>query len=442
MRMLLAVTLLFLLATDVLSWDLTAGTGSGLSAKNGILYVLAVFLLLRMVVARTPLADMRAMYVAFAVLIGYALITWLIAGVLVRYPDYDLVDSAIRLKSGLIDNFIFFVVFFLGIRSSADALFVIKALLLGAVFANVMTVADVAGVIDLGFREREDGRAQGALGESNQYAAFIILLLPALIAAFAGARGLRRVPWLAGVLVSGVALFMTVSRGGLVGLLTAAIIGAFLYGRYLSLGRAAMWTLGGIGLMVLLLSFTQYDQLIQERVFNQTGSIDLSDASSGRSEIWSAAIEKMLSVPVTLLTGFGWNVYWTFPFRYSPHNHYLGLWFNLGLVGLVSGSFVLFYAIRRAKRASEMASPPYRGPLIAFVIGAMALCIAIFFVDLHQPWRYFWAYAGLAMRLAVSAPATERAPAPAATRQGARNTPLVDSHGWIARARGSKSMAP
>ena len=61
--------------------------------------------------------------------------------------------------------------------------------LFGALLANVITILDAAHVISLGFRIREDGRTAGAIGESNQYAAFIILFLPATIAAAAATPG-------------------------------------------------------------------------------------------------------------------------------------------------------------------------------------------------------------------------------------------------------------
>ena len=94
-------------------------------------------------------------------------------------------------------------------------------------------------------------------------------------------------------------------------------------------------------------------------------------------------------------------MYWSLPFQFSPHNHYLALWFNLGLVGLFSGCYLLFSAIGRARRASLRRQPPVRGQLIAFVLGAVAVCSAVFFVDLHKPWIYFWMYTGVVMRLAL-----------------------------------------
>lgn len=439
MRWLLSITLLFLLATEVFHWDLTYA--AGLSAKNAVLYLLIVFLLLRLVVTRTGALEARPLYAAWGVLIGYAILTWIAAGLLVGYERYDLVESGIRLKSGLIDHFIFFLVFFLGTRTEGDAVGIVRALLFGSVLANLAQIADVTGVVDFGYVEREDGRVQGALGESNQYAAYIILTLPAIIATAIATRGVRRLFWVGGTLVTAVALMMTASRGALVGALVAGVVGAYLYRHYWSLGRLTGWIIGGLTLLVILSIVSQSDELLAERVLTQTGSIDLSDVSSGRSEIWSAAIEKMISTPITLLTGFGWNVYWSFPFRYSPHNHYLSLWFNLGLVGLITGTFVLYYVIRRARLASERAVPPARGLLIGYVIGAIALCVAIFFVDLHQPWPYFWVFSGLILRLALLVHAEQTAAAPAQIPAAvAPLTPgaavpgrIRDAHGWVAR---------
>ncbi len=465
MRLFLCATILLLLGIDVFNIDLTFATGSGLSAKNAILYMLIVFLLLRMVVTRTGSFDARPVHLAWGVLMGYAILTWVIAGVLIGYDRYDLVESAIRLKSGLVDFYIFFLVFFLGTRSLDDTTTITRTLLFAAVFANFMTVLDTSGVLDLGYIEREDGRAQGALGESNQYAAFIILTLPAIIATAVATHGLRRLFWFGGIMISAIALMMTASRGALVGALIAGIVGAHLYRRYWSVGRLAVWIVASFVVLAILLTVSQSDQLLAERVLNQTGSIDLSDASSGRSEIWTDAIAHMLQSPITLFTGYGWDVYASFPFRFAPHNHYLGLWFNLGLIGLACGIFVLYYGIRRARQASELAQPPHRGLLIGFAIGAIALCTAIFFVDLHQPWAYFWLYAGVSLRMALlveqerkvqagvrelqraapeakgplssgSRPGLAAAPAGRFGRRPAEAAPVSDAHGWTSTHRG------
>jgi hypothetical protein len=417
---LLGITSFFLLATEVMRWDLTITTG--LSAKNLAIYLVATFLALRMVVSRTSITAGGAMHAAFIVQIGYALVTLLVAAMVIEYQSYDLIESGIRLKGSLIDYYIFFLVFLFGVQTADEAMKVIKWILAGAIFANLATILDVVGIWNLGYTERFDGRTQGAIGESNQYAAYIILFIPGLIAAAVASRGLMRLVWLGGALLSCAALVMTASRGGFVGMIAGCAVGLYLFRHLISYNRIAGWVGASLVLFVVAMSVSDYGGLLTERVFGQTSNIDATEASSGRTEIWTNLLFTMFQNPVTFLTGFGWNVYWSMPFRFSPHNHYLSAWFNLGLVGLVCVSYLIFSAIGRARRASLEARPPLRGQLIAFVVGGTAVSAAVFFVDLHTPWIYFWMYTGLVMRLVTCVQQMPvPVPAPAIPEQIARD---------------------
>ncbi len=306
MPTILGFAALFLLATDALNMDLSLMPG--VSAKNLIIYLIAMVLALRMVVSRGSIMAAGQMQGAFIIMIGYAIVTWLVAALLVQYPQYDLVASGIKLKSALIDHYIFFLVFLFGVQTTDDALKVIKGLLFGALLANVITILDAAGVISLGFRIREDGRTAGAIGESNQYAAFIILFLPATLAAAVAAHGFKRLFWFVATLVACMTLVMTASRGGFVGLAMMCAVGAYLYRHLISYSRISGWVFGSLILLVLAVSFSQYGNLLAERLIG-TGSIDASTASSGRSEIWSDALSVMFHNPISLITGFGWDAY-------------------------------------------------------------------------------------------------------------------------------------
>jgi O-antigen ligase len=425
MPTILGLSAVFLLATDALNWEL--GLLPGMSFKNFLMYALAVILALRMVVGRASFTAMGQMQGAFIVLIAYAIVTWLVAALLIQYPHYDLVDSGIQLKSSLIDYYIFFAVFLFGTQTTDDALKVIKGLLLGALLANVITILDAAGIISLGFRIREDGRTSGAIGESNQYAAFIIMVLPATVAAAVASHGFKRLFWFAATMVGAMTLVMTASRGGFVGLAMSIAVGAYLYRHLVSYSRMAGWVFGSLIVLILIVSFSQYGNLLAERMVG-TGNIDASTASSGRSDIWATLLAELFTNPIALITGYGWDVYRSMPFQFAPHNHYLALWFNLGIIGLICGCYLLFSAIGRARRASLKARPPGRGQLIAFVLGGVAVATAVFFVDLYKPWFYFWMYAGAAMRLVLCA---ERSPAKeAAVVPGHRPAIRRDPYGW------------
>ncbi|HEX6639122.1 MAG TPA: O-antigen ligase family protein [Steroidobacteraceae bacterium] len=426
MPTILATAALFLLATDALVIDLSLMPG--LSAKNLLIYLIAVFLALRMVVGGQSVMDARQQQAAFIVQIGYAIVTLLIGTIIINYPRYEFMESFMKLKATLIDQYIFFLVFLFGVRTAADALRVIKGLLLGVLCANAVTILDAMGIIDLGLRIRTDGRVGGAIGESNQYAAFILIFLPATIAAAVYSRGLGRLFWVGGAFVGAFALVMTASRGGFVGLAMACAVGAYLYRHLISYSRVAGWALGMLVVLVVAVALSPYGGLLAERMIGQTSATDAFEASSGRSEIWVDLLYAMFQNPITFLTGYGWDVYWSMPFYFSPHNHYLSLWFNLGLIGLFAGTYLVFSVIARARRASVHAQPPYRGHLIAFVLGGVGLCTAMFFVDIYKPWYYFWMYGGVMMRLIIclrESPARDTETIPATRAAKSR-----DPYGW------------
>jgi O-antigen ligase len=147
------------------------------------------------------------------------------------------------------------------------------------------------------------------------------------------------------------------------------------------------------------------------------------------------AISKMLEAPITLLTGYGWHVYESMPFKHNTHNFYLWMWFNMGLIGLACGVLLFAFLVRRARDAVAYLDPEERPALIGFVMGTIALAVATFFVDLYSPLLWFWAYAGLAMRLAVMAQADARAQVPVKPMTTEQPQPKRDPFGWVGSTR-------
>jgi O-antigen ligase len=128
------------------------------------------------------------------------------------------------------------------------------------------------------------------------------------------------------------------------------------------------------------------------------GSMGISEASSGRSDIWAATINEMMAYPVSLVTGFGWNVYSTMPTIFATHNTYLDQWFNLGLLGVFVYVFLEYYTIRMARQMVTQAAPPMQWDMVAYVFGMMAMSVAVTFSNLYTPKPYLWMYIGLVMR--------------------------------------------
>jgi O-antigen ligase len=434
MRYVLATLTLFLTLSSVFNWD--PGPAPGVKIKNFLLYMLVMGLVFSYANGHKFKIQLPSMNVAFIVLIGYSILTYLAIVLFIDYPRYDMLTSAFDLKNRAVDYMLFFLVFFYGTRSEKDATFVLKCLLLSWVISHFVAVLDAFGYVHIGDIERRgDGRVQGAVGESNQYGAFVALTLPAAVAMAVASKGWRRWFWMGAAALTAGTLLMTVSRGAFVATFVATVFGAYLFRRYLSLGKIFSWGMMAAGamLVILLIVSLSFGDLLYERVVSGFSSKDMGGTSSGRTEIWANAIAMMFEHPQTLLTGFGWNAYWIMPFRYSPHNYYLAQWFNLGLPGLICSVLLLVIPVRTALQSFAMAPNSLRIPLAGFVVSTVAYAASTFFVDLYVPWIYFWAYAGVSMRLAMIA--REATPEPIALNQPALTPQRGDPYGWIGAVR-------
>ena len=436
MRWLLASLIVLIVVADIL--DIKMSLGPGLSGKNALLYVIAVALILKLIVQQPFVFNLRALHVTFVILILYSLLSVFTAYFVVQYPRYSLVSSGISWKTKLVDPAMFFLVFFYGLRETRNAHALLKVLLVAVVIGNAIALSNAVGLTAIGDMElRKDGRMTGVMGESNQDAAFVSLFLPALGAAIILSRGLWRTWWFGGLLFSLGVMALTASRGGFVAVMVSAVWGMFVFRRYVSPGRLAAIASGAAAIVIVVFSVMsiRYGDLLYKRIVGDSTSSDMIAASSGRLEIWSNALALMSDKPLTFLSGYGWNVYWSLPTRLSPHNHYLSLWFNVGLVGLVCGTLVLVLVVREAMAALPYSSPRYSPVLISFAIGTVAIATATFFVDLYAPWLWFWAYAGLVMRIAVnlrSQAGLKQASEPLSERKA---LPRKDSYGWVGTVR-------
>ncbi len=417
MRFLLSALILLLVFCHIFSLDLSLAPG--LSAKNAALYLAAPFIAFRLVVSRNFQMEMGDFVVVYFAFVAYAIATWLVAGLFIEYKGYSLLKSAINLKNNLVDPLIFFLAFLFGTRNSEDAIKILKVILIGGVLMHLATLGDAFHIYSLGQYEEPEtnGRMAGPLGEANTYGDFIAMFLPPLCAAMALSRGLGRLWWFAAIALSVAALMTTASRAAFVAVLLSSAVGAYVLRRYLPAEKLLPWLAKGAALVLLVIfavSF-EYKQLLYERLIGESQAVGVANISSGRTEFWSEMFERMMSHPLSLFTGFGWDTYGTMGFLYQSHNYYLSLWFNLGLPGLILGVMPFFILLRAALRAIDAADALYRPYLIAFVFTVVATLIAVFFGEIFTPWPYFWAYAGLIMRVAGDA-TRKPIPTPSVTR--------------------------
>jgi len=409
--------LLFLIIC-VLAFSDTSGLGlslgAGMSAKNLLVYIGAGWLLLQRALGRPVKAELQTIQISFMALIAYATVTMFIASEIIHYQGYDLSDSAKSLKVILIDPFVFFMVFFYGTRTIVDARSLLKMLLFVVSITNLFTIAKAGGIIDFGvpiMRVESDSlsnvsRVAGVFGDANETGTMIACFLPVYVSLILSAKGFGKLFWVACMTFSAVVMFMTVSRGALVGLLLGTFWAAFLCRRYVSLRVAIKWgsAIFAITVVVALIAGRTYLEAYIDR-FTGASLSSAADVSSGRSDIWVRSLVAMVNSPVSLITGFGWNTYnegSVIGFFLAAHNHYLSLWFELGLIGVVIFLFIFYQLVTTALTTAAIADTPDRDLIIAFVFSFLILLVGIFFVLLYKSWMYLWPLIGLAMRYTVN----------------------------------------
>ena len=306
-RVLLILLFLVLLAADTLGMN--PSLGPGLSVKNAFLYLIVLGVMIDTALKRNRRIELLPVIVPYALCAFYAACTVLIIVLLIDYSRYDLLRSIISLKARFADNILVLLIFFYGISTAKDALSTMKIMVWIVMFANVASVLDAFNLPDLGLiDERADGRIGGPIGESNQYAAFLALFLPASVALVLIERGTIRVLAILGVAASLVALLMTASRGGLLGVLGGAAIGVIFLRKFIS-GKDVAVAIVLIPLFFIaavgITYFSGYGDLLYDRFIGASSGSNVSSLSSGRTWICATAISKMFENSVSLLTGYG-----------------------------------------------------------------------------------------------------------------------------------------
>jgi len=397
-----------LMASEMFGWKL--GFGTGLSIKNGFLYVLLLGIALELLIHRRP-GDALTIPVNgfFLALIAYALASWLITDREYQFAGYTHGERFISLKGLLIDHYLFFAVYFYGTRTQKEAVRVTIFVLILFVIGNLITLMDAYDMPDLGLIKWIAGRISGPLGEPNQYAAFSVMFLPTLVALTIRNGVSLRVLFGLGALATIAVILLTGSRGGAVGMIGGLAVGSIVMRRYISPGRIVkvIVLVAPLAIVALGVVASKFSGLLEERV-EQSSAGNLRDASAGRTMIWETGLRVQAEDPALFLWGRGWDTFRP-EVRQASHNTYLEYLFNLGVIGLGLYLGLIASITRLQLYGLTGATGDERLLIIGFVLGWLCMLIAVFFVNLFNPWVFVWAYTGLVSRIAVHcAPARQR----------------------------------
>lgn len=249
-------------------------------------------------------------------------------------------------------------------------------------------------------------------GNPNVFALHLLLTAPLLAAAVWTARGRLAKSGLAlATLVAGLALALTFSRAGWLGLALAGLFLGAMRDRRIIL----------VGLLAAALAFLIAPDVVLSRA---TSSVRFNDATLvHRFRVWEAAVRMIRDFWYSGL-GLSWRPFLAvYPqyashgrFAYHAHNHYLETIIELGVIGFAVLHWIL---LRPVVKAVRLPAPRRIGTSGSILLGAAAAILGALAFGFAEPIFYLprlivlaWATIGLAGAASAGAAtsATDAAP--------------------------------
>jgi putative inorganic carbon (HCO3(-)) transporter len=289
------------------------------------------------------------------------------------------------------------------VRTKADFFFVVAMLLGGVIIqSSLMILTTLVGDIQLWMLsstlEPDSGRAAGTSGSPNMAAAYLGLLLPLAVGTLVADAGkwIKRIAF-AALVTGGIALVLTQSRGGWIGL--ALSVGLLLLiGWRRSLVPLRVPVQVSVGAMVLAVCFSP---LILSRL-----TADDQGAARSRIPLNQLTLKMIADHPLGVgvnnnahvarikYRGFGeFREEWF----YTVHNKYLLICSEVGIFGLLAYLAFLISTIRIGWQASQRSERGIRLLTLAMMFGVAGQMVHMF-VDIFNSRaqiQVLWALAAL-----------------------------------------------
>jgi len=397
------------------------GLGTGLSVKNLFLYIFVLVIGIRAVLSPNGIrfSDLDV----HAAILVFTLFTAVSFTVKFAFdPTYPALAAFIQFKSHVIDYYLLFLVFRYGVDTYEDALWLFKAIVRTLLLLGVLVTIDYLNVPDLHLFPTHHGRAEGFVGEANQYAAFLIFSMPLLFVAIGTVIQKRRLFWWGTFVLTVLMFAATGSRGGYFGAILGFPLAVWFLRRHIDILAAAKFTLLGVAGMSLLMVVAvvllgldfigdRIDLIGDGRVLQEyekrqiTGlwynrvSIWLDNASAGRWSIWTDHFTIMLRQPWSILIGLGWMTTLLSGLSKTPHSEYIFRLYETGALGLIAFMAPLMVLVFRTRTIIGRLSGYLREIQIAYVLGLCGLLVAILAVQVPAAWPLIWAITGVVLAM-------------------------------------------
>jgi len=284
-----------------------------------------------------------------------------------------------RFNGGLLSVTAFFLLYFAAINIFSKEVFgsLINFSILSFVFVSIFGISQyISGV----------GRVYSTIGQPNWLAQFLVMILPLVLYRYF--KSAKPIPLFFIYSLGFFCLWLTFSMSGIAALLASLVILMWIIKSTLTKTRVMLI----IAVMVIVIFFfpgmfkQKADDIYYdlERFFGslfvvnaETLGYKISDPGYIREGLWTGTIKLIFSSPKVFLIGSGPATFpyafqeyrpkvlnhsseWDFVFN-KPHNYYLELWSEIGLLGFLS---YLFLVASLLKRLPKQAVPS----VVAFLV--------------------------------------------------------------------------
>ncbi len=246
-----------------------------------------------------------------------------------------------------------------------------------AILQSVLSPAKIYGIYEV-----RNGSPFGSFVNRNNFAAYMemALCLPLGLIFVGGIKKDKRLLYVTAIVLMGIALVLSGSRGGLVALLAQIIFLIILTTKSNNYGQIALKA----GLSVMLIAAIIFGSIFVggETSLTRIAETGLSENSTtDRTHIWDVTV-RVIKDNLPLGAGLGaFGVAYTKHDSFSglerveqAHNDYLQVLADAGIIGLMLGIFFIFRLFRAGFKNLKTENTFRRG----IVVGALAGCFSIF----------------------------------------------------------------
>lgn len=403
MKRVCLVTLLLYLVALVLevAFNVKISDIKGISLRNISFYLLICLILIKYTIGYNNKKYFNSVDKCIIYFACYCIVLFIYNIFLNNKSFFSVFNIFFYLKMIIEPFMLFYFVTYL-IESRRDMIFIINFLLMILLFFNAITLLGAFDLIDFSRSAlgQKYGRADGALGEPNLYASYIVVFLPLILNKFVISTKIYKKIFLAlQLFLSVYCLILTGSRGGWV----AFVVGIF-YLFMLGRKRSCLKKTGKNIYVIFILFFGCYvsciflptlsKEGIENNVVSRFETQDIDSYSSGRLSLWKDALKSFVDNPL-----FGSSLAARRYAHSDIHNEFLSQLIYRGLLGLIL-FLLIFYFIYKKILDAYILYLDDSLYFLSYLAGFVSFLVSMIFVNMYTPIYFFFIYSGAVYNLA------------------------------------------